>query len=73
MSKLRVLVLVRDGHVPPQSLDGVSEAEMNPWKAEFDVCETLRRLGHQVLPLGSTMIWHRFEKRCEIFNPISRS
>ena len=52
MSKLRVLVLVRDGHVPPQSLDGVSEAEMDPWKAEFDVCETLRRLGHQVLPLG---------------------
>lgn len=52
MSKLRVLVLVRDGHVPPQSLDGVSGAEMDPWKAEFDVCETLRRLGHHVLPLG---------------------
>ena len=52
MSKLRVLVLVRDGHVPPQNLDGVSEAEMDPWKAEFDVCETLRRLGHEVLPLG---------------------
>ena len=52
MSKQRVLVLVREGHVPPETLEGVSEAEMDPWKAEFDVCETLRRLGHHVLPLG---------------------
>ncbi len=52
MSKLRVLVLVREGHVPPLTLDGVSDEELRPWKAEFDVCETLRRLGHQVLPLG---------------------
>ena len=52
MSKLRVLVLVRDGHVPPQTLEGVSEKDLNAWKAEFDVCETLRRLGHEILPLG---------------------
>ncbi len=52
MSKLRVLVLVRDGHVPPMTLDGVSEEEMLPWKAEFDVCESLRRLGHEILPVG---------------------
>lgn len=52
MSKLRVLVLVREGHVPPDTLDGVSDDEMDPWKAEFDVCETLRRLGHKVLPVG---------------------
>jgi D-alanine-D-alanine ligase len=52
VSKLRVLVLLREGHVPPLTLEGVSEEELSPWKAEFDVCETLRRLGHQVLPLG---------------------
>ncbi|MEM6688316.1 MAG: ATP-grasp domain-containing protein [Planctomycetota bacterium] len=52
MAKLRILVLVRDGHVPPASLDGISEKEMEPWKAEFDVCETLRLLGHEVLPVG---------------------
>ncbi|MGB0596672.1 MAG: D-alanine--D-alanine ligase family protein [Rubripirellula sp.] len=52
MTKLRVLVLVREGHVPPLTLEGVSEEEIDPWKAEFDVCETLRRLGHDVLPLG---------------------
>ncbi|QDT07137.1 Ddl-like protein [Rubripirellula lacrimiformis] len=52
MTKRRILVLVRDGHVPPLTLKGISDAEMDPWKAEFDVCETLRRLGHEVLPLG---------------------
>ena len=52
MSKLRVLALVREGHVPPLTLDGVSEKELDAWKAEFDVCETLRRLGHEVLPIG---------------------
>lgn len=52
MSKLRVLVLVRTGHVPPESLSGVSEKELNAWKAEFDVCDTLRSIGHEVLPLG---------------------
>jgi D-alanine-D-alanine ligase len=44
MSKLSILVLVREGHVPPETLEGVTDEEMDPWKAEFDVCETLRRL-----------------------------
>ncbi|MFG0289129.1 MAG: D-alanine--D-alanine ligase [Rhodopirellula sp. JB044] len=52
MSRLRVLVLVREGHVPPLSLEGIDEKEWGPWKAEFDICETLRNLGHEVLPLG---------------------
>lgn len=52
MAKLRVLVLVRDGHVPPDSLEGFTEDQWSPWKAEFDICETLRGLGHEVLPLG---------------------
>ncbi|KAA5546964.1 D-alanine--D-alanine ligase [Roseiconus nitratireducens] len=52
MNKLRVLVLVRSGHVPPKTLEGVSEKELDAWKAEFDVCDTLRVLGHEVLPLG---------------------
>ncbi len=52
MSKLRVLALVREGHVPPDTLEGVTDEELDAWKAEFDVCETLRRLGHEVLPVG---------------------
>ena len=51
-SKLRVLVLVREGHVPPLTLENVGEKALDDWKAEFDVCDTLRHLGHEVLPLG---------------------
>tara|TARA_R110002073_G_scaffold56905_31_gene144952 strand:+ start:1336 stop:2364 length:1029 start_codon:yes stop_codon:yes gene_type:complete len=52
MSSLRILVLVRDGHVPPLTLEGVDEKELDNWKAEFDVCDTLRHIGHEVLPIG---------------------
>jgi len=52
VNKLRVMVLVRSGHEPPTSLKGVSEKEFNAWKAEFDVCDALRVMGHDVLPLG---------------------
>lgn len=52
MSKLRVLVLVREGHVPPRSIEGVDEKDLAAWKAEFDVCEALRNLGHEIMPLG---------------------
>lgn len=52
MNRLRVLALVRAGHVPPESLEGVPETELDVWKAEFDVCDTLRHLGHEVLPVG---------------------
>ncbi|TWU17568.1 Ddl-like protein [Novipirellula galeiformis] len=52
MSQLRILVLVRDGHVPPLTLQGISDKELDGWKAEFDVCDTLRHIGHEVLPLG---------------------
>ncbi|WP_235908320.1 D-alanine--D-alanine ligase family protein [Roseiconus nitratireducens] len=38
--------------MPPKTLEGVSEKELDAWKAEFDVCDTLRVLGHEVLPLG---------------------
>jgi len=38
--------------VPPNSLEGYSEGEINKWKMEFDVLATLRRLGHEVRPLG---------------------
>ncbi len=52
MKTLRVLVLVREGHVPPETMDGHSDQEIDEWKAEFDVVTTLRELGHEVLPLG---------------------
>lgn len=52
MRKLRALVLMHETLVPPVSLEGYSESEILEWKTEFDVVNTLREIGHDVLPLG---------------------
>ena len=52
MKKLRVLVLMHPALVPPETLNGYSEKEINAWKTEYDVLTTLRKLGHEVRPLG---------------------
>src|SRR5438046_10130361 len=52
MKSLRVLVLVHPDLVPPGSLKGHSEQEINNWKTEYDVVSTLRSAGHEVRPLG---------------------
>ena len=52
MKRRRVLVLVREGLVPPDSMDGYSDEEIDRWKVEFDVVVTLRNLGHDVHPIG---------------------
>jgi D-alanine-D-alanine ligase len=50
--KRRVLVLVHETLVPPDSIEGLSDKELTPVKTEFDVTATLRDMGHEVLPLG---------------------
>jgi len=52
MKPLRVLVLVHPDLIPPDSLKGYSEQQINEWKTEYDVVTTLRRSGHDVRPLG---------------------
>jgi len=52
MRKLRVLVLMHEDLVPPDSLDGFTEKEILDWKTEFDVVHTLEEMGHAILPLG---------------------
>ncbi|THI87041.1 MAG: ATP-grasp domain-containing protein [Nitrospira sp. CG24A] len=51
MKRLRILVLMHEDLVPPDPLNGqdVVGAE---WKTEYDVVSTLRKLGHDVKPLG---------------------
>jgi D-alanine-D-alanine ligase len=51
MKRLRVLALMHGHLVPPDDVTGhdVTEAE---WKMEFDVAETLRTMGHELLQLG---------------------
>jgi D-alanine-D-alanine ligase len=52
MRRLRILVLLHPDLMPPDSLDGHSEQEINTWKTEYDVVSTLRAAGHHVRPLG---------------------
>jgi D-alanine-D-alanine ligase len=51
MKKQRVLALVDENLVPPD--DGKGKDVVNaPWKMEFDVVQTLREEGHEVLAVG---------------------
>ena len=52
MKKLRVLVLMHPDHVPPDSLDGLEPQAALALKAEFDIVQCLRKLGHEARPLG---------------------
>ncbi|MGE0683655.1 MAG: D-alanine--D-alanine ligase [Candidatus Binatia bacterium] len=52
MKKLRFLVLMHPSLLPPDTLEGYTEKEAYVWKTEYDVVMTLRRLGHEVRPLG---------------------
>lgn len=52
MRRLRVLALVNENLVPPESMEGSSDKEIDEWKTEFDVITTLREMGRQVEVLG---------------------
>ncbi len=51
MKRLRILVLMHEDLVPPDPLNG-QEVTGADWKTEYDVVTTLRKLGHDVKPLG---------------------
>ncbi|HTV52766.1 MAG TPA: hypothetical protein VME21_16365 [Steroidobacteraceae bacterium] len=52
MKKLRALVVVHASLVPPDSLDGHSQKEVDEWRTEYDVISTLKGRGHEVRCLG---------------------
>jgi D-alanine-D-alanine ligase len=52
MRPLRILVLMHPDCLPPDSTDGYTAREIDAWKTEFDVVNTLRAAGHDVRPLG---------------------
>ena len=51
MRRLRILVLMHEDLVPPDPLNGHDPSNAE-WKTEYDVVTTLRKLGHDVRPLG---------------------
>jgi D-alanine-D-alanine ligase len=52
MKKQRALVVVHSSLVPPESLDGHTEKEIEEWRTEYDVISTLKRRGHEVRCVG---------------------
>ncbi len=52
MKKLRTLVVVHSSLVPPASLAGYSEKEIDEWRTEYDVVSTLSAAGHELQTLG---------------------
>jgi len=50
--KMRVVVLMHEDLIPPDSIEGLTEQEVTPFKTEFDVVVTLQEMGHEVHPLG---------------------
>jgi D-alanine-D-alanine ligase len=49
---MRTLVVVHASLVPPESLEGHSDKEIEEWRTEYDVTTTLRQLGHEVRCMG---------------------
>ena len=49
---MRALVLVHATLVPPDSLRGLSEKEIDEWRTEYDVMSHLKAAGHEVRPIG---------------------
>ncbi len=52
MKRLRVLALMHEQLVPPESIKGMTPQEINPWRMEYEVRGALRELGHEVHVLG---------------------
>lgn len=50
--KLRVLVLVHEDLIPPDSVDDLTDEQMQPFKTEFDVTATLSGMGHTIEVAG---------------------
>src|SRR5262245_44701557 len=48
----RVLVLVHETLVPPESTSGYTEQQIDEWRTEYDVTSSLRKSGHEVRVLG---------------------
>ena len=51
MKRLRVLVLMHEDLVPPDQVNG-HDLKTVEWRTEYDVVSTLKKLGHDVRPLG---------------------
>jgi len=52
MTSLKVLVVVHESLIPPTSIEGYTEQQIDEWRTEYDVITHLRAMGHEVRCLG---------------------
>ena len=52
MRKRRILTIMHEDLVPPDSIEGLGEKDIEPFKTEYDVTASLHNLGHEVVALG---------------------
>jgi len=52
MKKRKILVVLHVSLMPPESLEGYEEKQIQDWRAEYDVITTLRAAGHDLRVLG---------------------
>ena len=69
MKRLRILVLVHEDLVPPESLEGVSPERRTEIRTEYDVCHFLRELEHEVRVLGVQSDLSMIRKAIHEFEP----
>src|SRR5690606_25005181 len=67
--RLRIMVLMHEDLIPPDSLDGYTDKEMQEWKTEYDVVVTLREMGHDVRPLGLWDDLGKLRKEIDTWQP----
>ncbi len=67
--RLRIIVLVHEDLVPPESTNELSEEDIAPFKTEYDVIVTLREMGHKVLPLGVSSDLNVIRNAVDWFQP----
>jgi len=67
--KLRVLVLMHPEYVPPDDADSVEDVDREPWKTEYGVIKALRKLGHEVKPLGVQWELYPIREEIDAFRP----
>ena len=68
MKKLRILALMHEDLVPPEDVSGI-DIETAEWKTEYNVVTTLRKIGHEVLPLGVRSDLEVIHKTIEEWKP----
>jgi D-alanine-D-alanine ligase len=50
--RLRILLLCHESLIPPETVEGMKDEQVAPFKTEYDVYVTLRDMGHRVTPVG---------------------